>query len=142
MNRQLEDTREDEIKQEDEIYRENILDHYRNPHNSRLLKDPDISHLELNPLCGDQIHLFLKIQNSSIHDAAFQGIGCAISQASASMLTDRIKGMTVDHARRMGREDIIAMLGIPISTVRMKCALLSLKALQNGIEEWRNHYGT
>ena len=138
MSRQLEDTREDEIKQEDEIYRENILDHYRNPHNSRILKDPDISRIEFNPLCGDQIHLFLKIQNGSIRDAAFQGIGCAISQASASMLTDRVKGMPLDQAKRMGREDIVSMLAIPISAVRMKCASLSLKALHNGIEEWEN----
>jgi len=120
---------------DDEIYKENILDHYKNPHNSGALKKYTFKHRETNPLCGDEIEMFVKIDKSRITDVAFIGKGCAISQASASMLTDLIKGRKIEEIKRMTKEDVLKMLGINIGIVRMKCALLPLKAMIKGIEE-------
>jgi len=118
----------------DDLYRENILDHYRNPRNYGELEDPDISHEEYNPLCGDRITIQLKVNDDDVIEAVrFHGHGCAISQASASMLTEMIEGMTLDEVKKITKEDVLEMLGIPIGPVRLKCALLSLKALKAGV---------
>lgn len=117
---------------DDQFYREYILDHYKNPRNFGRLKSPDISHEELNPLCGDVIGMDLKVADGRIEDVRFHGRGCAISQASASLLTERIKGKTLEEARRIGKEDVMEELGIEISAARLKCALLSLKVLKAG----------
>jgi nitrogen fixation NifU-like protein len=117
----------------DDFYRENILDHYRHPHNAGRLEHPTHSHEEHNPLCGDKIRLDLHVnENNIIDQVAFSGKGCAISQASASMLTDMIKGKTLDEAKQIGKQDILEALGIEIGPVRLKCALLSLKVLKAG----------
>src|SRR5574340_262874 len=118
------------MNEEDELYKENILDHYRNPHNKRKIEQATIMCKELNPSCGDEIELFLKIEDGKIADASFQGQGCAISQASVSMLTDAVKGKKVEDAGHMHEKEVIGMLGIPLGPSRMKCALLSLKTLQ------------
>jgi len=118
---------------------ENILDHYENPRNKGRLEHPDISHEEDNPVCGDRIRIDLKVVEGRITDVRFDGRGCSISQASASMLTDEIKGKTLDEVRRLDRQALLNLLGIPIGPVRMKCALLSLKVLKAGaygISEW------
>jgi nitrogen fixation NifU-like protein len=126
----------------DDFYRENILDHYRNPHNAGTLEHPTHSHEENNPLCGDVIRIDLHVdENNVIDDVAFAGKGCAISQASASMLTDMIKGKSLAEAKKISKEDILEALGIEIGPVRMKCALLALKVLKAGAyglseEEW------
>lgn len=126
----------------DDFYRENILDHYRHPRNAGKLEQPTHSHEEHNPLCGDVIRLDLHVNEDNIIDqVAFTGKGCAISQASASMLTDMIKGKTLAEARQINKDDILEALGIEIGPVRMKCALLSLKVLKAGAyglseEEW------
>ena len=120
------------------MYRENILDHYKHPHNLGALKDADITHTENNPLCGDVITISLKLKNSRIDDARFIGRGCAISQAAASMLTDEIKGKTLKEARNLQREDIVKMLGIDIGVVRTKCATLGLVAVKEGIKGHEN----
>ncbi|MCS6962757.1 Fe-S cluster assembly sulfur transfer protein SufU [Thermoflexus sp.] len=117
----------------EDLYREIILDHYENPRNYGELPDADISYEDDNPLCGDRIRMDLKVQDGRIVDVRFSGKGCAISQASASMLTERIKGATVEEARRLTREDILEMLGIPLGPARIKCALLSLKVLKAGL---------
>jgi nitrogen fixation NifU-like protein len=115
------------------IYQEEILDHYENPSNYGTLENPDISHEEDNPLCGDKIRMELKVEDGTIRDVRFSGHGCTISQASASMLTERIKGKSVEEIKKLTRDDILDMLGIPLGPVRLKCALLSLKVLKAGV---------
>ncbi|WP_376791741.1 Fe-S cluster assembly sulfur transfer protein SufU [Thermoflexus sp.] len=117
----------------EDLYRELILDHYENPRNYGELPDADISYEDDNPLCGDRVRIDLKVQDGRIVDVRFSGKGCAISQASASMLTERIRGATVEEARRLTRDDILEMLGIPLGPARIKCALLSLKVLKAGL---------
>jgi len=116
------------------IYQENILDHYKNPRNFGKIENATVHHHEYNPLCGDKIDLFLVIdKNKKIADVKFQGNGCAISQASASMLSEEIKGKNIHELKKLAKENILEILGIPISPVRLKCALLSLDTLKNGI---------
>lgn len=116
-----------------DLYREHILDHYQNPRNHGAIENPDISHEEYNPLCGDRLVIQLKLEDDHVADVKFHGEGCAISQASASMLTEAIEGKSVDELKALTKEDILDMLGIPIGPVRLKCALLSLKALKAGV---------
>jgi nitrogen fixation NifU-like protein len=118
----------------EDLYRENILDHYQNPRHYGTLDDPDISYQDDNPLCGDVIRIDLKVDDQErITEVAFSGEGCAISQASASMLTEEILGKTLDEVKALGKEDILEMLGIQLGPVRLKCALLSLKVLKAGV---------
>ena len=116
------------LTEQEEIYKENLLDHFRNPRNFGNLTEC-ISHKELNPLCGDQLELFIKIDSNKISDIKFNGKGCAISQASASLLTEFIKGKSLDEAKQVNEDKIKELLGIPISYMRIKCATLSLKIL-------------
>ncbi len=120
------------------MYRENILDHYKNPHNHGEIKNPDIKFTENNPLCGDVITVNLKINNHKIEDVKFRGRGCAISQSAMSMLSDEISGKTLEKIRDIKREDIVHMLGIQIGVVRTKCATLGLVAIKNGIKEFED----
>jgi nitrogen fixation NifU-like protein len=120
------------ITPDEQFYREYILDHYRNPRNFGRLEPADISHEEENPLCGDVVAMDFKLNDGRIEDVRFHGRGCAISQASASLLTERIKGMSLEDAKRVSKEDVLAELGIEISPARLKCALLSLKVLKAG----------
>ena len=116
------------------MYQENILDHFKNPRNFGKIENASVHHHEYNPLCGDEIELYLLIDdNKKIVDVKFNGHGCAISQASASMLTEQIKGKNLEGLKKMTKENILEMLGIPLSPVRLKCALLSLDTLKNGI---------
>lgn len=119
----------------DDFYREQILEHARYPHNYGTLENATISHEEYNPLCGDRIRMDLLIENGVITDVRFSGRGCAISQASASLLTDAIKGMAVEEAKAYSKDDLLALIGIPLhrNPTRLKCALLSLKALKAGL---------
>src|SRR5437016_14221646 len=117
---------------DDQFYREYILDHYKNPRNYGRLEHPDISHEEDNPLCGDVVGMDLRVADGVIEDVRFHGRGCAISQASASLLTERLKGMSLEEARTVSKDDVLDELGIDISPARLKCALLSLKVLKVG----------
>jgi nitrogen fixation protein NifU and related proteins len=117
---------------DDQFYREFILDHYKNPRNFGRLEAADISHEEYNPLCGDLVGMDLRIADGVIEDVRFHGRGCAISQASASLLTERLKGMSLEEARRISKDDVLEELGIEISPARLKCALLTLKVLKVG----------
>jgi nitrogen fixation NifU-like protein len=118
-----------------DIYQENILDHYKNPRNYGRLDEATASSHVANPLCGDSMDLFLKISDGRVEDARFEAEGCAISKASASMLTERIKGRELGVARAENKDTVLASLGIPVSPVRMKCALLVLDALKVGLLE-------
>ena len=124
----------------DDFYRENILDHYRNPRNKGHLDNPTHTHEEHNPLCGDVIRMDLHVNGDNVIDQVrFEGRGCAISQASASMLTEMLQGKTLEEAKQLSKDDILEVLGIEIGPVRLKCALLSLKTLKAGIyglPEW------
>jgi len=117
------------------MYREHILEHYKHPRNFGKLEPADIDHQEDNPLCGDDIHMMVKLDaERNVEAVRFTGRGCAISQASASMLTERILGKSLDDVKRLSRDDVVAMLGIPISPVRLKCATLGLVVLRDGID--------
>jgi nitrogen fixation NifU-like protein len=113
-----------------DIYKDIILDYYRNPRNFGDLQEPDVRAKDSNPLCGDIIEMQLKIGDGKIEDIRFKGKGCAISQASASMLTELVKGKTLDEVKAMGKPDILQMLGIDPGATRIKCALLGLKVLK------------
>ncbi len=115
-----------------DLYMENILDHYENPRNKGRLEHPDISHEEDNPVCGDRIRIDLKVDDGVITDARFDGRGCSISQAAASMLIEDIVGKPLDEVKGYDKAHVLDLLGIPIGPVRMKCALLSLKVLKAG----------
>jgi nitrogen fixation protein NifU and related proteins len=117
---------------DDQFYREYILDHYKNPRNFGRLESPDITHEEDNPLCGDVVGMDFDIEDGVIADVRFHGRGCAISQASASLLTERLKGMALDDAKKINKDDVLGELGIQISPARLKCALLPLKVLKVG----------
>jgi nitrogen fixation NifU-like protein len=117
---------------DDQFYREFILDHYKNPRNFGRLEGANVSHEEYNPLCGDLVGMDFRIAGGVIEDVRFHGRGCAISQASASLMTERLRGMTVDEARGISKDDVLDELGIAISPARLKCALLSLKVLKVG----------
>jgi nitrogen fixation protein NifU and related proteins len=117
----------------DALYRDFILDHYRNPRNAGTLDQPDASFEDLNPLCGDKIRMDLKIRDGVVEDVKFKGRGCAISQASASLLTESIKGKKVAEIDAIGKDDVLSNLGISISAVRLKCALLGLKVLKQAL---------
>lgn len=125
-----------------DLYRENILDHYRHPRNYGTIEDADISYEDTNPLCGDRVRIDLRVEDGKIADIKFSGRGCAISQASASILTEMVEGADLDEVRRLSAQDILDELGVPISPARVKCALLGLKVLKSGaygITDWPEH---
>jgi nitrogen fixation NifU-like protein len=119
----------------DDLYRENILDHYKHPHNftppAAELGRVDLQFHDLNPLCGDELTVALAVDDEGrIEDIRFSGHGCAISQAAASMASDEVKGMRIDDVLTLDRSFVLDLLGIDISATRMKCALLSLKVIK------------
>ena len=116
----------------DDLYRENILEHYKQPRNFGELPDADLEFEDNNPLCGDELKVQLKVgDDGRIADVRFSGHGCAISQASASMASEELVGMPVDELIRLDRDFVLDLLGIDISATRMKCALLTLKVLKS-----------
>ena len=117
----------------DDIYRENILDHYKHPRNRGTLEQPDITYEDANPLCGDHIRMDLHVKDGRIAEVRFSGHGCSISQAAASMLCERIEGQPVEEIKKLSRDDVLEMLGIELGPVRLKCALLALKTLKAGV---------
>src|SRR2546430_8062774 len=114
-------------------YRDYILDHYRNPRNYGKLANANAHAEDSNPLCGDQLAIDLHIEGDQVTEVRFKGRGCAISQASASMLSEMIEGKTVEEVVQLGKDDVLESLGIAISPARMKCAFLSLRVLHRSL---------
>jgi nitrogen fixation NifU-like protein len=121
----------------DNLYRDFILEHYRNPHNKGVLDPHDLHFADSNPTCVDEMSMSLLLDDPKerIADVAFDGRGCAISQASASLLTDTLRGRSTEELLRLGKDDVLDLLGIEISPARLKCALLSLDTLQRALSE-------
>lgn len=118
----------------DDLYREIIIDRYKNPQYKGTLDPHDISFEDDNPLCGDHIRVDLRVdENQKVTEASFSGHGCAISQASADLLMESIIGKPIEEVKKLSKQDILDMLGIELTPVRLKCALLSLKVLKAGV---------
>lgn len=117
----------------DELFRENILEHYKHPRHRGTLERPDYTFEDANPLCGDRLRMDFSVHDGVIEAARFTGHGCSISQAAASMLCEKVEGMALDQAKRVDQKDVLEMLGIELGPVRLKCALLALKTMKAGI---------
>ena len=124
-----------DLSEEQEIYKENIIDHYKHPRNKKEMLECTAQHRDVNPLCGDTITMYLKTNNETIEAISFTGDGCAISQASASLLTEKVKGKKIEEAKNFSQQEVFDLLGIPISHARTKCALLALKTLHHAMGE-------
>ncbi|MFC4356937.1 iron-sulfur cluster assembly scaffold protein [Halobium salinum] len=122
-----------------DMYRQQILDHYKNPRNYGELDDATFSHVGENPSCGDTIRMDVRLEDDdeTIEYVAFSGDGCAISQASASMLSSKLQGLTLDELAELDRDDVVDMLGVDISPMRIKCAVLAEKVAQDGAKIYR-----
>ncbi|MFA6887977.1 MAG: SUF system NifU family Fe-S cluster assembly protein [Candidatus Woesearchaeota archaeon] len=114
-------------------YMEHIMDHYKNPHNKGKLKKADIKNKEKNPACGDEIEISIKLKKELIEDIRFDGHGCAISQASASLITDFVKEKNIDDVLKLTKQDMLELLGVDVAPLRIKCVMLGLRVLQRGI---------
>ncbi|MDL1912534.1 SUF system NifU family Fe-S cluster assembly protein [Chloroflexi bacterium CFX6] len=117
----------------DDLYREVIIEHYKNPSYRGKLDPHDIRFADNNPLCGDHIEITLQTEDGKVKDARFDGHGCAISQASADLLIESIIGKPIEEVKQLNKEHVLDMLGIDLGPVRLKCALLSLKVLKAGV---------
>ena len=119
----------------DNLYRDFILEHYREPHNRGVLEPHDLHFADSNPTCGDEMSMTLRLDEARerVADIAFDGRGCAISQASASILTDDLRGLTLGELRELDPAEVVANLGVPIGPARLKCALLVYKVLQGAV---------
>jgi nitrogen fixation NifU-like protein len=116
-----------------DMYRQQILDHYKNPRNYGELEDATFEHVGENPMCGDTIKMFVRLaDDDTIKQVSFVGDGCAISQASASLLTETLHGMTLDELDGMDRDDVLELLGVEVTPMRLKCAVLAEKVAQDG----------
>jgi nitrogen fixation NifU-like protein len=117
----------------DSLYREVILDHYKNPRNFGKLDPADFTAEDTNPLCGDQIRVDLRVEDGVVADVKFTGRGCAVSLASASILTELVMGMPLEEVRALTKDDMLEEIGIPVSPARMKCALLGFNVMNLGL---------
>lgn len=117
----------------DDLYREIIIDHSRNPRHFGKLEPADYSYEDVNPLCGDEVRIDVRVKDDKIDEIAFSGRGCAISQASASILMEMTAGKSLEEVKAITKEDLLEELMVPVSPARLKCALLSLKVLKAGI---------
>jgi nitrogen fixation NifU-like protein len=121
----------------DSLYREVILDHYKNPHGHGVIDGADAEAEGQNPLCGDEVSIALTFEGDTIADVKFQGRGCAISQAATSMLMDMVKGRSASEVASMSSEELLDEVGIPLTPVRLKCALLGLGVLKVALHKGR-----
>ncbi len=117
----------------DDLFRETILEHYRNPSCQGSIENPDLAYEDFNPLCGDRVRMEFRIVDDKIAEVRWNGHGCSISQAAASMLCERIEGRPLDEVKAIDRDEVMEMLGIELGPVRLKCALLSLKTMKAGL---------
>lgn len=121
----------------DQLYREVILDHYKNPRGHGVIEGADAQAEGQNPLCGDEVAIFVALDGDKIEDVRFRGRGCAISQAATSMLVEMVRGRTVDEVASMPRDELLEEVGIPLTPVRLKCALLGLGVLKVALHRAR-----
>lgn len=119
----------------DPLYQENILDHYKHPHNRAFMEGADVTQKGHNASCGDDLTLYLKWQGDALTSITFEGFGCAISQSGASMLTDKVKGMTRGEMETLGEKDMHELYGVEIGTQREKCAMLAMRTLHEAIAQ-------
>jgi nitrogen fixation NifU-like protein len=120
-----------------EMYQDNILDHYENPSHRGTLAHPTFEIRDLNPLCGDEVRIQARLDDESrLASVRFEGKGCVISLAAASMLMEAVEGKTLDEVKKMGRQDMLDLLGVPLTTMRVKCAMLPLRALGKAIQRY------
>lgn len=119
----------------DNLYKEQLLEHYKHPNNQGSLENPDIVKEDSNPLCGDIVEIQLKLGEGKIIDAKFKGKGCIITTAAADILLDEIKGKTLEEVNKMTREQMLEFLGIELTTSRVKCAMLPLITIKKAIIE-------
>jgi len=125
---------------EDELYRQQLLQRYRDAQNKRIMIKPDIKADDSNPLCGDHIEIFIRVgKDGKIRDASFDGKGCVISMASASLLMESIIGKTIKEAENITREDMLDLIGINLTPTRVKCATLGLATMKKGIKETKEN---
>jgi nitrogen fixation NifU-like protein len=123
----------------DDLYRENILEHYRNPNNFGTLENATIEAEGVNPLCGDELTVQMHVADGRVEDIRFSGHGCAISQAAMSMLSEEIRGKSIEEVAALRKQDVLDLVGIDLTPVRLKCALLGLVVTKMGLHE---QYGT
>ena len=114
----------------DQLYREVILDHYKNPRSHGLLEAADAQAEGQNPLCGDEVTVSLRFEGETIAEVGFEGRGCAISQAATSMLTEIVKGRSATDVATLPKEELLEEIGIPLTPIRLKCAMLGLTTLK------------
>lgn len=126
---------------DEEMSKEMLLEHYRNPHNYGRVENPSASMIEFNPVCGDTVQITIKVENGIIVGVKFIGRGCSISQGSASMLTEKVLGISVEDAKKITQDDILEMLGMTLGPSREKCAILSLNTLQKCIRKYEDETG-
>jgi nitrogen fixation NifU-like protein len=117
-----------------DLYTEIFMEIYSNPHNFGVLDNADLISEDSNPLCGDKINLYIKIKDNKVEEVKYNGKGCAISMVSASLLTDHIKGMTIEQLKEIKPEEVIDLLKVPIGASRIKCALLPLVVLRKALK--------
>lgn len=121
-----------------DLYQEEILEHYKHPHHHGKLEYADVVQREHNPLCGDQLTFYVTFTDDKVADIAFEGEGCAISQASASMLSDEVMGKTIEELKQLQKEDVLDLLGIELGPTRLKCALLSVQGITRAAHHYTN----
>lgn len=119
----------------DELYREIILEHWKNPQNYGIINEADIDVSDYNPLCGDEIRVTILLSQDKVSEILFVSDGCAISKASASLLTEKIRGMNKEDVKKITPDEVIENLEVPLTPSRTKCALLVYSALQKGLQE-------
>ncbi len=122
----------------DSIYREQLMEHYKNPRNRGKMDDAQVEVTENNPLCGDVISMQLKVKDGKIEDVKFDGSACAVTVASSSVLTEVLKGKSLEKAKKMSKEELLDLLGVELTTSRVKCASLPLEALHNLIQMYES----
>ena len=123
-----------------EMYQDNILDHYENPSHRGTLDHPTFEIRDLNPLCGDEVRIQARLDDEGrLAAIRFEGKGCVISLAAASMLLEAVEGKTLDEVKKMGRQDMLDLLGVPLTTMRVKCAMLPLRALEKAIHRYEDN---